>query len=80
VTAVTHRRAGFVARLELRLIGLYQSARAGRPSPCRYWPTCSNYAREAIERHGAARGSWLTLRRLSRCQPWGGHGVDPVPE
>jgi putative membrane protein insertion efficiency factor len=64
----------------LRLIALYQATRNGRPSPCRYFPTCSNYSKEAIERHGAARGSWLTVRRLSRCQPWGGHGVDPVPD
>ena len=64
----------------LRIIGLYQALRAGRPSPCRYWPTCSDYAVDAIERHGAARGSFLALRRVLRCHPWGGHGVDPVPE
>jgi putative membrane protein insertion efficiency factor len=58
---------------------LYQQVRAGRPSPCRFQPTCSSYALEAIERHGAARGSWLAVRRLSRCHPWGGHGWDPVP-
>lgn len=46
---------------------------------CRYWPTCSEYAREAIERHGAAAGSWLALRRLVRCHPYGAGGVDPVP-
>jgi putative membrane protein insertion efficiency factor len=62
------------------MILLYQAARAGRPSPCRYWPTCSSYGLEAVERHGAMRGSWLTARRLARCHPWGGHGVDPVPE
>jgi putative membrane protein insertion efficiency factor len=47
---------------------------------CRYWPTCSDYAREAIERHGAAAGSWLALCRLARCHPYGAGGVDPVPE
>lgn len=58
----------------------YQHLRAGRPSPCRYQPTCSSYAVEALEVHGAARGSWLAIRRISRCHPWGGHGWDPVPE
>ncbi len=61
-------------------IRLYQLARAGRPSPCRYWPTCSSYALEAIERHGAGRGAWMTVRRIGRCHPWGGAGSDPVPE
>jgi putative membrane protein insertion efficiency factor len=68
------------ARLMTAAIRLYQSARAGRPSPCRYWPSCSQYALEAIERHGATRGGWLATRRICRCHPWGGHGVDPVPE
>lgn len=46
---------------------------------CRFLPTCSEYCLEALARHGARRGSWLTLRRLARCHPWGGSGLDPVP-
>jgi uncharacterized protein len=46
---------------------------------CRYLPSCSDYAAEAIASHGAARGLWLALKRLSRCHPWGGSGYDPVP-
>ncbi|MHB1487617.1 MAG: membrane protein insertion efficiency factor YidD [Acidimicrobiales bacterium] len=61
------------------LVRAYQLARAGRPSPCRYWPSCSEYALQAITRHGAVKGCWLSGRRLARCHPWGGHGVDPVP-
>ncbi|MGH7300731.1 MAG: membrane protein insertion efficiency factor YidD [Candidatus Rokuibacteriota bacterium] len=59
----------------------YQAVRGGRPSPCRYWPSCSQYAVEALEAHGARRGSWLTVRRLLRCHPWARRsGVDLVPE
>lgn len=46
---------------------------------CRFYPTCSSYAIEAIQVHGAARGSWLTVRRVCRCHPWNPGGVDPVP-
>jgi putative membrane protein insertion efficiency factor len=68
------------AKLLLALIRLYQfvlSPFVG--GACRFVPSCSVYAREAIERHGALRGSWLALRRLSRCHPFGGSGFDPVP-
>jgi putative membrane protein insertion efficiency factor len=58
----------------------YRRVAAGRPSPCRFDPTCSAYALEALAGHGAVRGTWLTVRRIARCHPWGGHGWDPVPE
>jgi putative membrane protein insertion efficiency factor len=67
-------------RLLHALVRGYQYVRGGRPSPCRFVPTCSNYALDSLEEHGAIRGAWLSLRRLTRCHPWGGHGWDPVPE
>src|SRR4030095_5740722 len=51
----------------------------GPDSGCRYSPTCSAYFLEAVETHGIGCGSWLWLKRLARCHPWGGHGYDPVP-
>lgn len=57
----------------------YQRAAEGRPSPCRFSPTCSAYAIEALQVHGTLRGLWLTLRRLVRCRPFGPSGWDPVP-
>lgn len=63
------------------LIRLYQltlSAFIGRR--CRYLPTCSDYARDAIEKHGAWHGFLLAMSRISRCHPWGGEGFDPVPD
>jgi putative membrane protein insertion efficiency factor len=47
---------------------------------CRYHPTCSAYAMEALEKHGAIKGTWLAARRIARCHPWGGSGVDDVPD
>lgn len=57
----------------------WQHLRAGRPSPCRFHPTCSAYGIEAIEAHGAVRGGLLAVRRVLRCHPWGRFGYDPVP-
>jgi putative membrane protein insertion efficiency factor len=67
------------ARLVLSAIRLYQRFTAGRIAPCRFYPSCSQYASEAVEIHGAWRGTGLALRRLGRCRPFGPHGVDLVP-
>lgn len=80
-TSATTERIGESApqRWMLRGIGAYQRAFHGRPSPCRFFPSCSEYGAEAIRQHGAGRGLWLTVRRLVRCRPFGPSGFDPVP-
>jgi hypothetical protein len=50
------------------------------PSTCRYDPTCSHYAIEALKKHGVLEGGWLSLKRIFSCHPWGGKGYDPVPD
>ncbi|MGB9113422.1 MAG: membrane protein insertion efficiency factor YidD [Acidimicrobiales bacterium] len=60
-------------------IRFYQAARLGKPSPCRFVPSCSAYAIEAIETHGVLRGGFFALHRVGRCRPAGGRGFDPVP-
>lgn len=67
-------------RALLTLIGIYRVALSPLLGPrCRYLPSCSEYAADALRLHGLGRGSWLALRRLLRCHPWGGSGCDPVP-
>ncbi len=68
------------ARLLRAPIHLYRWTLSPLLGPrCRFLPSCSDYALEALTRHGALRGGWLTLRRLGRCHPWGDSGYDPVP-
>jgi putative membrane protein insertion efficiency factor len=76
-----HRGAGRAAGLAIRgMIRAYQLLLAPILAPsCRYYPSCSHYAAEAVERHGPWRGSLFAVRRLMRCHPWGGSGYDPVP-
>ena len=67
--------------LALVLLWAYKTAVSPMlASGCKFHPTCSAYAREAIERHGFARGSWMALKRLLRCRPFAPGGIDPVPE
>ena len=72
---------GIPARLLLAAVRVYQTFfSALMPSACKFYPTCSHYAAEAVRLHGARRGSWLALRRLGRCHPFTAGGVDFVPE
>lgn len=61
------------------LINCYQKIPGPWHNSCRYTPTCSEYSKIAIERFGAFKGSFLSIKRILRCNPWGGHGYDPVP-
>lgn len=70
-----------VGALAIGLIRVYQWVISPiLPRSCRFAPSCSEYAAEAIARHGPLSGTWLALRRLARCHPWGGDGYDPVPD
>ncbi|MEL0299678.1 MAG: membrane protein insertion efficiency factor YidD [Flavobacteriaceae bacterium] len=64
----------------LALIKIYQYLLSPLlPPSCRYTPTCSHYAKEALVKHGLLKGGYLAIKRISRCSPWGGSGYDPVP-
>jgi putative membrane protein insertion efficiency factor len=64
----------------ISLIRVYQWVISPMIGPrCRFAPSCSQYAVEALKKHGLLKGLWLSVRRISRCHPWGGHGIDPVP-
>jgi putative membrane protein insertion efficiency factor len=80
MTAPLTAPRGVTARIVVGGIRAYQLARMGRVSPCRFTPTCSQYAVESISRHVARRGVGLAIRRLGRCRPGGPSGFDPVPE
>lgn len=61
-------------------IKLYQKLPISSHKACRYTPTCSNYAIESLNKYGVFRGSWLAIKRIIRCNPWGSFGYDPVPD
>ncbi len=72
--------SALIAKLFIGLLRAYQMAISPLlPGSCRYSPTCSQYGVEALRKHGPWRGGWLTLKRFISCNPWGGHGHDPVP-
>jgi len=80
VTAKGLAPSRLVARLLIGAILVYRYTLSPLLGPrCRYLPTCSAYALEAVQRHGPWRGGWLAIKRLCRCHPWGGAGHDPVP-
>lgn len=72
--------ADFIKRIFLFLIGLYQKTASVRQPSCRFIPTCSSYTKEALEKHGLWKGSYLAIKRISKCHPLSDeHGYDPVP-
>lgn len=67
-------------KIAILFVKFYQAAISPLlPNSCRYTPTCSQYAMEAINKYGAIKGSWMGFKRILRCHPWGGHGYDPIP-
>ena len=69
-----------LSKLSIKLINLYQKIPGPWHNTCRFTPTCSNYAKEAIERYGFIKGWYLSIKRILRCNPFGGKGYDPVPK
>ena len=74
------KKKGFLVNVVLFFISSYQKVFDGRPSTCRFVPSCSTYAIESFEKHCFFRGFLLTIKRLFNCNPWGGYGIDCVPD
>lgn len=68
----------YILSIPIRLYRIFGSPLVGMH--CRYHPTCSQYALDSLKKHGALKGSWLSLKRIARCHPWGGSGIDEVPD
>ena len=69
-----------MSRILIYIVEFYRHAISPHfPPACRYTPTCSQYAIEALKKYGAIKGSWMAAKRIARCNPWGGSGYDPVP-
>jgi putative membrane protein insertion efficiency factor len=78
--AIIHGISWVLVTILLLPIWVYQKAISPyTPPSCRFTPTCSEYARQALLKHGPIKGLWLAIKRISRCHPWGGSGYDPVP-
>jgi putative membrane protein insertion efficiency factor len=73
-------RPSIAARFLMLPIRAWRLVSVHLPSRCRFHPSCSAYALEALGTHGALRGTWLATKRVARCNPWGGSGIDPVPQ
>lgn len=80
MATILGRAHGLLGRFLIRLIRVYQATKFLRPPVCRFSPSCSEYAAQAITRYGAGRGFWMTLKRVGRCHPFHPGGYDPVPE
>jgi len=77
---IFHALTWLLSKMMLGLIAFYRTCISPlTPPACRYTPTCSQYAKEAIIKYGPFRGGWLALKRILRCHPFGGSGYDPVP-
>ena len=79
MAGILRRLADWAKEMVAALIRVYQILASPFPSPCRYYPSCSTYALEAVERHGVLRGSWLGMKRILRCHPFRPGGIDLVP-
>jgi putative membrane protein insertion efficiency factor len=79
VSTPAQQRPSLLARLLMLPIRAWRLVSVHLAPRCRFHPSCSAYALEALAQHGAVRGTWLAIRRVGRCHPWGGGGLDPVP-
>lgn len=78
--AIIHGVSWVLVSILLLPIWIYQKVISPyTPPSCRFTPTCSEYARQALLKHGPIKGLWLAIKRIARCHPWGGSGYDPVP-
>jgi uncharacterized protein len=79
LASAVRSRPSVLARVLMLPIRAWRLVSVHLTPRCRFSPSCSAYALEALDRHGALRGTWLAVRRVARCHPWGGSGLDPVP-